>query len=61
MDPVQYVDVILSKHSKFKALVDKAFQNDNNFVAAMDKVCSSRHQWSGGAGFCIALRPQQSL
>jgi hypothetical protein len=43
MDPVQYVDVILSKHSKFKALVDKAFQNDNNFVAAMDKVCSSRH------------------
>ena len=38
VDPQQYVEVILNKHTKFKELVEGAFQNDTHFVAAMDKV-----------------------
>ncbi|XP_037944794.1 cullin homolog 1-like [Teleopsis dalmanni] len=38
-DPKVYVQAILEVHKKFNALVLTAFNNDNGFVAALDKAC----------------------
>ncbi|EDW01193.1 cullin homolog 1 [Drosophila grimshawi] len=38
-DPKTYVQTILDTHKKYNALVLTAFDNDNGFVAALDKAC----------------------
>lgn len=38
-DPKTYVQTILDVHKKYNALVLTAFNNDNGFVAALDKAC----------------------
>lgn len=38
-DPKVYVQTILEVHKKYNALVLIAFNNDNGFVAALDKAC----------------------
>lgn len=38
-DPKAYVQTILEVHKKYNALVLMAFNNDNGFVAALDKAC----------------------
>ncbi|XP_075165056.1 cullin 1 [Haematobia irritans] len=38
-DPKIYVQTILEVHKKYNALVLTAFNNDNGFVAALDKAC----------------------
>lgn len=38
-DPKIYVQTILEVHKKYSALVLTAFNNDNGFVAALDKAC----------------------
>lgn len=38
-DPKVYVQTILEVHKKYNALVLVAFNNDNGFVAALDKAC----------------------
>ncbi|XP_055859044.1 cullin homolog 1 [Episyrphus balteatus] len=38
-DPKTYVQTILEVHKKYNALVLTAFNNDNGFVAALDKAC----------------------
>lgn len=38
-DPKVYVQTILEVHKKYNALVLTAFNNDNGFVAALDKAC----------------------
>lgn len=38
-DPKIYVQTILEVHKKYNALVLVAFNNDNGFVAALDKAC----------------------
>ncbi|KAH8297284.1 hypothetical protein KR044_010070 [Drosophila immigrans] len=38
-DPKTYVQTILDTHKKYNALVLTAFDNDNGFVASLDKAC----------------------
>ncbi|KAH8372219.1 hypothetical protein KR093_010601 [Drosophila rubida] len=38
-DPKTYVQTILDAHKKYNALVLTAFDNDNGFVASLDKAC----------------------
>lgn len=38
-DPKTYVQTILEVHQKYHKLVFKAFNNDNGFVASLDKAC----------------------